>query len=56
MIDIKQNLENAIKKLEKSKHLETIVLSLKIVRKMFQLCPEVADFHFTLMDKIGTLI
>jgi hypothetical protein len=56
LIDIKANLESAVKKLEKSRHLDTLVLCLKIVSKMRVHFSDLADLHFTLLDKIGSLI
>ena len=56
LIDIKANLESAVKKLERSRHLDTLVLCLKIVSKMRVHFSDLADLHYTLLDKIGSLI
>ncbi len=53
---MKTELEKAVKKLERSRHLETLVLCLKIVSKMRVHFSDLADLHYTLLDKIGTLI
>jgi hypothetical protein len=56
LIDIKSELENAVKRLEQNDHLETLVLCLKIVSKIRVQFSDLAELHYTLLNKIGTLI
>ena len=56
-MDIKSELEKVVKKLEKNHHhLDTLVSCLKIVSKIRVQFQDLAELHYTLLNKIGTLI